>query len=182
MAKVLGKVTGELDIPRGPDGVHRITVAREWLSRGATVEFELPRNITCARCEGGGCDVCERSGAVSTRPRKEEPESIQITLPETHTDDGPPSSSQRSVVVRIPDRGGMPESDSDLPRGNLLVSVRFGTVEEANAEHVSLSIPPPPVAAPIEPAAAPEEAPPIPWMLVLALVALLAIISWFMSQ
>ena len=180
VAKVLGKVTSELDVPRGPDGVHRITVAREWLSRGATVEFELPRNIACARCDGGGCDLCERSGAVSTRGRKDAAETIQITLPQTDPDEDPTSSTKRTVVVRIPERGGLADAESELPRGNLLVNVRLGTVEDANAEHVSLSIPPPPVA---PPSARPEPArPPPTWALAVAAAIVLLLLVWWLSR
>ena len=86
------------------------------------------------------------------------------------------------MIVRIPERGGMPDDDSDLPRGNLMVNVRFGTVEDANAEHVSLSIPPPPVEAPIErPAPAPAASPP-PWMLVAALLVVVVVISWLLTR
>ena len=34
---------------------------------GEVVELELPRNLACAACGGGGCDTCGRSGAITLR-------------------------------------------------------------------------------------------------------------------
>ena len=66
VAEVLGRVVqAELESPRGPDASHRIRVPKDWLEQGAIIELELPRHLTCRACEGGGCDICERSGAVT---------------------------------------------------------------------------------------------------------------------
>jgi hypothetical protein len=70
--------------------VHRIKVRREWLTVGEVVELELPRNLACAACGGGGCDTCGRS---------------------------------RGITLRIPEQGGLPPPNSDLPRGVLLLTV-----------------------------------------------------------
>lgn len=32
--------------------------------RGEAVTLILPRRVVCARCDGGGCDSCGRSGAI----------------------------------------------------------------------------------------------------------------------
>ena len=123
MTEVLAKVTNRtLNVPRGPDVLHRIRVPQAWLESGDVVELELPRNLTCAACEGGGCDACERSGAVSLRGRDELPELLTVTLPRRKAD---PGSEARSVVIRIPEQGGLPpESDAALPRGLLLLARR----------------------------------------------------------
>lgn len=120
MAEVLAKVTTRtLDVPRGPDVTHRIVVPRAWLEKGEAVEFELPRNLTCAACEGGGCDACERSGAVTLRGRHEPAEILTVTLPVRKAE-----GELRSVVIRIPEQGGLPpENGAVLPRGLLLLRV-----------------------------------------------------------
>jgi hypothetical protein len=118
----LGRVTGAVDVPRGPDVLHRLRVAAAWLEEGALIEFELPRNLKCAACEGGGCDRCERSGAISVRGRKEIGEVVQVTLPKRTESSYESTASGRTIVIRIPERGGI-APDPDLPRGLLLLSV-----------------------------------------------------------
>lgn len=130
MAKVLGRVTGAVDVPRGPDVIHRINVPGEWLDEGARIELELPRNLSCAACGGGGCDACGRSGAITMRGRREPPELVEVQLPRRPATEDPPSSGKRGVVVRIPEKGGLPEEGSLLPRGVLMLSVR--AAEEAD--------------------------------------------------
>jgi hypothetical protein len=126
-AKSIARVTGDLDQPRGPDLQHRISVPDEWLEQAATVEFELPRNLTCAACDGGGCDACERAGALSTRGRGEPAEVVRITLPRADSETPPPPAiARRGIVVRIPDQGGLPPLGSGLPRGHLMLMVQVG--------------------------------------------------------
>lgn len=93
---------------------------REWLVTGEVIELELPRNLACATCGGGGCDACGRSGAITLRRREEPAEVVEITLPARPEDDAPDS---RGVTLRIPEQGGLPEPGSDLPRGLLLLTV-----------------------------------------------------------
>lgn len=122
VAKVqLARVTGNVDVPRGPDVTHKVRVKPEWLATGATIEFELPRNLACAACKGGGCDKCDRAGAITLRDRSEPAELVTVTLPH-HTSDMETTASGRSIVVRIPERGGLPDSPK-LPRGLLLLNV-----------------------------------------------------------
>lgn len=102
--------------PRGPDGRHEIVVPGGWLKEGAWIEVPLPRLLNCAACDGGGCDRCDRSGAVTTRPRKSPDEVVEIQLPCT----GP-------AILRLPRRGGLPSSaEEGLGRGVLLLAVRIG--------------------------------------------------------
>lgn len=122
MAEVLAKVTTRtLNVPRGPDVTHRIRVPGAWLETGEVVEFELPRNLTCAACEGGGCDACERAGAITLRGRQELPELLSVTLP---TRKAEADGETRGVVIRIPEQGGLaPDNGEVLPRGLLLLRV-----------------------------------------------------------
>jgi len=53
-----------LDGATGPSGVTSIDVPASWLSRGDTIELTVPSRLLCARCEGGGCDSCERRGGL----------------------------------------------------------------------------------------------------------------------
>jgi hypothetical protein len=100
--------------------LHRVKVLRDWLSRGEVIELELPRNLACAACGGGGCDRCGRSGAITLRKRDEPAEVVEVTLPVRSNDDLPDS---RGITLRIPEQGGLPEHGSDLPRGLLLLTV-----------------------------------------------------------
>ncbi len=93
---------------------------REWLVVGEVVELELPRNLACATCGGGGCDACGRSGAITLRKRDEPAEVVEVTLPARSADELPDS---RGITLRIPEQGGLPPPDSDLPRGVLLLTV-----------------------------------------------------------
>ncbi len=100
--------------------LHRVKVRREWLTVGEVVELELPRNLACATCGGGGCDACGRSGAITLRKRDEPAEVVEVTLPARSGDELPDS---RGITLRIPEQGGLPEPGSDLPRGVLLLTV-----------------------------------------------------------
>ena len=128
MGEVLGRVIHrDADAPRGPDAQHRVRVPRRWFHERLTIELELPRNLGCAACEGGGCDRCDRSGAVSVRGRSEPPELVTVTL--ASNESGGP------VVVRIPEQGGLAPAGSSLPRGHL-----FLRIEPSDATHPSSSV------------------------------------------
>jgi hypothetical protein len=143
--KVLGRITTAMERPRGPDVQMVVAVPEDWIASGATLEIQLPRNLACAACGGGGCDACERSGAVSLRGRKEPIETVEVTLPSPRTVDEFPARTARVVVVRIPDRGGLAPSGHELPRGNLLLSVRSGTEPGRGVSRLAQpSMPPPP--------------------------------------
>ena len=122
MGQVLGKVTKAVDDERGPDVLHRISVPAGWLSEGAVIDVELPRHLSCARCEGGGCDACQRSGALTLRERDEAPEVVSVTLPVSEVGD---------VVLRIPDAGGLPPPDRPYGRGLLLLRVSVADAPSA---------------------------------------------------
>jgi hypothetical protein len=97
-------------------------VPREWLSTGEVIELELPRNLSCAACGGGGCDTCGRSGAITLRQRDELAEVVEVTLPARPSADAELADAQ-GLTLRIPEQGGLPEAGTDLPRGMLLLTV-----------------------------------------------------------
>jgi hypothetical protein len=177
MGQVLGRVTGGADIPRGPDVSHRIRVPSAWLGEGVLIEVELPRHLRCAACDGGGCDKCERSGALTLRGRGEPAEIIEVRLPQR----GPDSATDsRPVVIRIPELGGLPAEGEDLPRGNLLLGVVAATEADPSVRLLE-----PPSAAiarvPSQRPLAPEQPKRLSTAVVLLLVALLviALVVWF---
>jgi len=121
LSHVLGKVTeGAAAEPRGPDVTHAIRVPEAWLANGATIELELPRTLHCAGCDGGGCDACQRAGAISIRERDAASEPLQVALPKST------QTSGRAVMLRIPEAGG-PSPLADVPRGLLLLKVLVGS-------------------------------------------------------
>jgi hypothetical protein len=135
VSEVLARVTTRtLDVPRGPDVVHRIRVPRAWLESGEVIELELPRNLSCAACDGGGCDQCERSGAITLRGREELPEILHVTLPARQAEaDG----GTRGVVIRIPEQGGLPPvHENCLPRGLLLLRVEPAEVADPGVSRI----------------------------------------------
>lgn len=122
LPEILARVTSRaVEGPRGPDVLHRVKVRREWLTVGEAIELELPRNLTCAACGGGGCDTCGRSGAISLRQRDELAEVLEVTLPARPADAELPEG--KGLTLRIPEQGGLPEAGSGLPRGTLLLTV-----------------------------------------------------------
>lgn len=147
MSQALGRVLqkDELEGPRGPDGRHRVTVPERWLADGLWIELDLPRMLECAKCNGGGCDACDRSGAVVTRGRKELPELVEVKLPE----------STQGVTLRLPRRGGLPGTEAEnLARGILLLVVVPGETASDGVrvtEQAAPEVLPVPVAAPLAP-------------------------------
>jgi hypothetical protein len=128
VTKVLGRVLA-LDAERGPDVLHRVRVAAEWLTNGEAIELRLPRHLTCAVCEGGGCDICDRSGAITLRGRDEAPEMVRVTLPQRGAHDPP-------VLLRIPEFGGLAPMGSSLSRGALLLKVVAASATDSGVRRV----------------------------------------------
>ena len=162
-----------------------LSVPEDWILTGATLEIELPRNLACASCGGGGCDKCDRSGAVSLRGRNDPAELVEVTLQSSSVSDDVPSSRTRRIVVRIPERGGHPPSGGaeSLPRGNLLLSVRAGPPPPRGVKRLpGPSIPPEEADAPA-PAAGTTGPPRVqagPWWLwpLVVGVAMLLLLAW----
>ena len=129
MSTTLAKVTLELTEPRGPDLAHTIRVPEAWLARGETIEVELPRQLNCAHCQGGGCDQCQRAGAVRLRQADEAAETVRVSLPDTSGLAEPGAS--RPLLVRIPHAGGRAPTE-DLPRGFLMLQITPATDPDAS--------------------------------------------------
>lgn len=105
----------ELEGPRGADIRVRIEVPVEWLAGGFRVEVLLPRLAVCASCDAGGCDLCERGGAVATRGRGEPGEVVEVELP----------ARVEGATLRLRGRGG-PGREDGVERGLLLLEIRPG--------------------------------------------------------
>lgn len=54
---------------------------RRWIDERATVIVTAGRKVACARCDGGGCDACGRSGVVRLDD-DEAARSFALLLPE----------------------------------------------------------------------------------------------------
>lgn len=70
----------ELDRAAGPSGRASLVLSPAWLEEGATIEWSAPGRLVCARCEGGGCDGCARSGAIRVAVPAEA-RVVRFTLP-----------------------------------------------------------------------------------------------------
>ncbi len=105
----LGNVLEPLDESRGADVEWHVDVARDALTCGAQLRLGMPRRLACALCHGGGCDACQRRGAVTLREADDPPEQLDVVLGEQVDDAG--------VRLRIPNRGGAGQPGE--PRGHV---------------------------------------------------------------
>ncbi len=156
LAKVLDDET--LAGARGPDGIHEIVVPGDWLDERLRVDVTLPRLLRCAACQGGGCDRCERQGAVTSRERGAPVEVVNVQLPPT------------PATVRVPRHGGLL---SGQPRGHLLLQVRTG---EQPSDGLTCERPAPVVVAPAAMSARP------PALLITIGAVALAVLAWMVSR
>ncbi len=94
----LGKLLDKeaLDNDGGGRARASISVPPRWCDDSALVEVTLPRTLVCARCEGGGCDACGRSGALRG-PKHERARRVRVRLPQNLGD---------GVAMRIADPFG----------------------------------------------------------------------------
>jgi hypothetical protein len=79
----------ELDALTGPHGKMTATLARSQL--GEAIAIVVPSRLVCARCEGGGCDSCGRSGAIR----------LELSEAERTTHVVLPSDTREAVRVRL---------------------------------------------------------------------------------
>ncbi len=114
MSDVLGKVTSDLEVPRGPDVELRLALPADWIAEGAAIEVRVPRRLTCAACHGGGCDACARSGALALDEGEDEREPLRLTLPRRSAELG-------EFALRLPHQGAV--RGPDVPAGHLLVII-----------------------------------------------------------
>ena len=64
----------------GARGKLCIEVPGAWLTGAVELAVTTPARIVCARCDGGGCDGCGRSGALRG-PVEEEARTLSVHLP-----------------------------------------------------------------------------------------------------
>ena len=88
-----------------------IVVPRGWRA----VEVTTPKLLSCDRCDGGGCDGCDRRGAFRA-PADEKARRLSLTLP-SHQGDG--------LVLRLP----QPFVDHTVEQ--LMVRVTYGEAPSA---------------------------------------------------
>jgi hypothetical protein len=69
-----------LDEAPGPRGRVRVDVPAAWLAEPCRIAVVVPRRVPCARCEGGGCDGCGKSGVLRA-PKDEGARRIVASLP-----------------------------------------------------------------------------------------------------
>lgn len=93
-----------------------IEVPRAWFEQGATLQLQLPRLLNCARCNGGGCDACQRRGAFELEAAGIAKE-VAVGLPKL------PAERSSAVCLRLPALGARAEPESQLPNGHLLLTV-----------------------------------------------------------
>ena len=79
----------EVDAIDGPHGKMSIELSEARL--GETVEIVVPARLACARCEGGGCDSCGRSGAIR----------LELDEDDRKTQFGLPDAAPSGVRVRL---------------------------------------------------------------------------------
>lgn len=145
-----------LDRATGPRGRLEVEVPAEVLAGGSQIELAVPARIVCARCEGGGCDGCGRSGALKA-PEDPEARRIRLTLP---------AGGAAEVDVRLVKPFG-----EDAAVEQLLIHVKAGAVPSAGL----VVIPPAPLA--LHPGARRAPAVVFTAALVLALLVLLLVLA-----
>ena len=92
-----------------------IEVPENWFWVGATLQIALPRLLSCARCDGGGCDACERRGAFEQEAAGIASE-VAVVLPLL------PAERCGPVRLRLPALGAR-ATEAELPAGHLLLTV-----------------------------------------------------------
>lgn len=109
----------EIDSAEGPRGTMMIALPPEWLAAGDPVEVVVPTRLVCARCDGGGCDACGRSGAIRIAGEQAE-RTTRFVLPKT--------TSERLVVRLL-----HPLGDA-IDLSQLCIDVRIATASSPTTE------------------------------------------------
>ena len=76
----LARVLDPASLDASEAGRFALDVLPEWLDKQETIAFVVPRRVTCARCDGGGCDACARSGAFRVEG-DDAARTLHLTLP-----------------------------------------------------------------------------------------------------
>jgi hypothetical protein len=126
----LGRVLDKdaLDGDGGARARAKIEVPVAWAAEAALVEVRLPRALACARCDGGGCDGCGRSGALRG-PAAEDARAVRVRLPKALGD---------GVAMRIAEPFGRASSITQL-----WIEVRPARAPSASVRRISAAAPEP---------------------------------------
>jgi hypothetical protein len=100
-----------LDTADGPRARLVLQVPEAWARAPDGVEITIPKRFPCARCDGGGCDACGRSGALRV-PDELVGGALRVPLPRR------PSAA---MLVRLTEPFG-----EGVGIDQLLVEVRLG--------------------------------------------------------
>lgn len=122
-----------LEASTGPRGRLAITVPAAWLGDACVLDLTAPARLTCARCDGGGCDGCGKSGVVRA-PVEVEARELHATLP---------GGTAGGVAMRLAQPFG-----AGCAIEQLILEVRAGDAPTAGVTRRS---PPAPVAEPAAP-------------------------------
>ncbi|HZO16709.1 MAG TPA: hypothetical protein VFB62_25710 [Polyangiaceae bacterium] len=105
-----------LDVQDGSRASLSVNVPAQWFEEGASIELTVPKRLTCARCDGGGCDSCDRSGALRA-PADEDQRRVIVNLP-------PQSSANLRIRIVDPFEGGIAQLLIDVRAGELAPCVK----------------------------------------------------------
>lgn len=108
-----------LDASSGARGLFRVRVPASWAAAGSQIALTVPARVECARCEGGGCDGCGKSGALRAPPDPSA-RALRVEIPK---------GSTGGVALRLAHPFG---EDAEIEQ--LIIEVRCG---EAPSEGVS---------------------------------------------
>ena len=164
MSNSLGRVLdpAAVDADPGARARLRLDVPAAWLAEGAELELTTPVRLPCARCDGGGCDGCARSGVVRA-PEDAAERTLRVQLP--RLDDEP------GVALRITQPFG-----ADHPIAQLHLELR--AAEDASPGVHRLA-PPEAPPAPSPPTALP---PGLSWPAVAALLTLATVLAALLAR
>jgi hypothetical protein len=92
-----------------------VTVPEAWAAEGSEIVVTAPAQLVCARCDGGGCDACDRSGALRAPPEPER-RVVRLRVP----------AASGGVAIRLSEPFG-----PECPIGQLIVAIRPGLAPSA---------------------------------------------------
>lgn len=123
----LGRVLdpSALDASAGPRAYACVVLPSEWLERGCEFEISVKARLLCARCEGGGCESCHRSGALRA-PDDPAQRTLRLQLPKR-----PAGNAGTGLALRVPNPFGALANIEQL-----LVEIRGGAPTSPNVRKI----------------------------------------------
>ncbi len=119
----LARVANPEALAKEPDARICVQIARAWVSADAPLDLVItaPRRLSCARCEGGGCDACARSGVLRA-PEDEAARKVSARIP---------AATLQDLALRIPHPFGMEHAIQQV-----IVEIRFAEEASPNVARV----------------------------------------------